>query len=101
MPRKPKRSQAQIEADERYAETNRIKNRANQKAKYANLAATFPKDEKTRIQKTFKKHGLTVANALRIVEAMLNRGEPLPPIDTPTDTQAENDSTDTDEPPTT
>lgn len=92
MPRKPKRSEAQRRADERYAETNRIKNLANQKAKYANLAATFTKAEKERIQKTFKKHGLTVANALRIIEAMLNRGEPLPPIETPADTPAENDS---------
>lgn len=97
MPRKPKRTDAQKAADERYAETNRIKNRANQQAKYANLAATFLKEEKTRIQKTFKKHGVTVANALRMIEAMLNRGEPLPSIDEPTD--GENDSTD--EPPTT
>ncbi len=100
MPRKPKRSQAQQEADARYAETNRIKNRANQAAKYANLAATFLKEEKTRIQKTFKKNGMTVANALRIVEAMLNRGDPLPSIETPK-AEADGENADTDEPPTT
>lgn len=81
MPRKPKRSQAQQKADERYAETNRQKNLANQKAKYKSRTATLPIAENVRISKIFEAHKMTNAKALRIVAAMLENGQPLPDID--------------------
>ncbi len=97
MPRKPKRTDAQKKADEKYAETNRAKNLANQKAKYKSRTATLTIAENARISKIFKAHKMTNANALRIVATMLESGQPLPSIDTPTD----GENTDTDETPTT
>ncbi|MCM1440233.1 MAG: hypothetical protein NC131_13685 [Roseburia sp.] len=71
MPKKSKRSDAQKKADEKYSETNRRKNRENQKNNYANLAATFPKADKTKIQKLFKRHGVSVAEVLRAAAYVL------------------------------
>lgn len=59
-----KRSQKQIEADGRYAKTNREKNRLNQAANYKNISATIRKARAEDIAATFKAHGVTVAEVV-------------------------------------
>lgn len=59
-----KRSQKQIEADERYTQRNRENNRRNQAANYKNISATIRKARAEDIAATFKAHGVTVAEVV-------------------------------------
>lgn len=59
-----KRSQKQIEADERYTQRNRENNRRNQAANYKNISATIRKARAEAIAATFKAHGVTVAEVV-------------------------------------
>lgn len=59
-----KRSQKQIEADERYTQKNRENNRRNQAANYKNISATIRKARAENIAATFKAHGVTVAEVV-------------------------------------
>lgn len=83
------------------------KYRANNPQK--GIGATFSEPEKNYISSIFKRHGLKPSEILRGAAAALLDGQPIrterepltipPEYQTPTDAQA--DSTDTDEPPTT
>lgn len=98
-------------AQEKYRKKKSIKqkNAAKQKENFGNIAATFPKAEKELISKVFAAHGLKPSEIIRGAAAALLDGQPIrterepltipPEYQTPTDAQA--DSTDTDEPPTT
>jgi len=102
MPRKPKRTAAQREADKRYSE----KNKKNQRENFKNISATFKKDEAERIAKIFKINGFKTAEIIRGAAAALLDGEPIrtqaePLIIPQDDAQADGDNAGTDEPPTT
>lgn len=69
-----KRSQKQIEADERYTKKNRENNRRNQAANYKNISATIRKARAEDIAATFKAHGVTVAEVVSAAAEQLKAG---------------------------
>ena len=72
-PPKPKRSEAQRRADEKYKEKDKINHREN----FKNIAATFRRDEAERIAEIFKAHGVKPSEVLRGAAAALLDGEPI------------------------
>lgn len=67
---KPKRSEAQRAADERYS----AKNRENQRENFGNIGATFQKSEKTAIKSIYAAAGITPAQAMRAAAEYLTAG---------------------------
>lgn len=62
---KPKRSEAQRAADERYSAKNRANNRENQRENYGNIAASFQRAEKETIAETLHALHVTPAQVIR------------------------------------
>ena len=73
---KPKRSEAQRAADERYSAKNRANNRENQRENYGNIAASFQRAEKETIAATLHALHVTPAQVIRAAwYALITDGE--------------------------